>query len=276
MGGAPDYAAIDQCGYEEAHRGDEFIPGEEDPDCMEVPVDCFGNGWCDARNATLKEQVDMQLGYYRTIPRAFDKAPSDIPANHPLRAIAKMIDDSEEGSTIRVKCYLLTDFCAIDLLFHYGPYRDIRVIVDDTPRAMVEEAAAKKDRGERAKKYTANQTKDFISFYSRTNSAVLFRTLEFRVANTDHQSNRYCCPYGLSSMHEKVIITSTHTASGSYNFTGYARCKNWESINIFRTHAQQIADFDAEWEALADREISVVYPNTFPSSVPRKRFKVAA
>ncbi|CAB9513605.1 expressed unknown protein [Seminavis robusta] len=275
MADAPNYAEIDKSGYEELHRGDELIPGEVDPDCVDVPSDCFGNGWCDIRNAKLTESVDMQLGYYRAFPRAFDHSPSDIPPNHPLRAIAKMIDDSEEGSTIRVKCYLLTDFFAIDLLFHYGPYREIRIIVDDAPRVVVEEAAAKEERGERAKKYTANQINKFMYFYRRANSSVLFRHLEFRVADTDHQSNRHCCPHGLSSMHEKVVITSSHTASGSYNLTGYARCKNWESINVFPTHAQQITDFDTEWEALASREISIVYPNTFPDDVPKKRFKVA-
>lgn len=267
----PDYAAIDAAGYDvydksihPAGQGHGEIPmlAGADADCVVVPDDCFGYGWLDKRVGTLHEGVNLQKKtFYRTVPRRFDKEPSDIPADHPLRAVARVLHESPPRSNIRVKCYMLTDWFAIDLLFHYGASHVVQIIVDYACPADVAEAARLESEGKPAPKYTAHALRKFLDFFKRANSVLLFETVEIRVANT---VDGHCCKYGRSSMHEKTVITDNHTACGSYNLTGYARCKNWESLHVFATNQDVLEGFDTHWDALGeDRELTNVYPDIF-------------
>jgi len=121
----PDYVALAKA---ENYDNDGNYPLEDtrlsaysDPGCVVVPDDCFGFGWLDKRLGGLRDGVDLgQKTFYSSSPRPFDDSPTDIPLDHPLRAIAKVLHDSSTGSKIRVKCHMLTDWFAIDLLLHHS------------------------------------------------------------------------------------------------------------------------------------------------------------
>jgi hypothetical protein len=283
----PDIAAIDAEGfevYDESELGvvpDGFDADEPvfvDPDFVTVPEEYLGQGWCDTRVSSLKDGVNLtKTAFYRTVPRPFDKTPDDVPNDHPLRAIAKVLDDSPTDSIIRVKAYLLTDFWAIDLLLHYASERKMRIIIDDASRNDVEHAAAQLQEADqkndnklraRIRKFSVNSLSKFLGFYERQNSHLLFGLVRIRVAD---RSQQHCCPHKLSSMHEKTVITPHSTVTGSYNLTGYARCKNWESVRVVVTLQEEIDAFDAAWNALGPaRDIASVYPNSLPERAHKK------
>lgn len=265
----PDYAAIDASGFDVNDktiqpRGHGEIPlqAEADPDFVVVPDECFGYGWLDKRVGTLHDGVDLkEKTFFSAVPRRFDNAPKDVPVDHPLRAIARVLHESPPGSNIRVKCYMLTDWFAIDLLLHYGASHVVQIIVDYASPAEVEEAIRLEKEKKPHQKYTVHSLRKFLDFFQRANSVLLFETVEIRVANT---VDGHCCKYGMSSMHEKTVITENHTACGSYNLTGYARCKNWESLHVFDTTEDVLEGFDTHWGALGEgREITNVYPEIF-------------
>jgi hypothetical protein len=283
----PDYAAIDSSGYEvfdksnppQGDDGDICIQAEaeDDPDCVHVPDECFGYGWLDKRIGTLHDGVDLEKKtFYCAVPRPYDKTPADVPADHPLRAIARVLHESPPGSNIRVKCYMLTDWFAIDLLLHYGASHVVQIIIDYVPQDDVLRAIKLDKENKRHQKSTLTALRKFLDFFQRANSVLLFETVEFRVANT---VEGHCCNYGWSSMHEKTVIAENRTACGSYNLTGYARAKNWESLNVFATTQDIIESFDAHWGALGeDREITKVYPAIFPdveTKIAHKKLRAA-
>ena len=266
----PDYAMIDASGYEvndksciQPRSHGEILTEADDPDFVVVPDECFGYGWLDKRVGTLLDGVDLvKKKFYRAVPRCFDKAPQDVPLDHPLRAIAAVLNESPPGSNIRVKCDMLTDWFAIDLLLHYGASHVVQIIVDYAPPAEVADAIRLDKEKKPHHKYTAHTLRKFLDFFQRANSVLFFETVEIRVAKT---VDGHCCKYGRSSMQEKTVITENHTACGSYNLTGYARCKNWESLYVFDTTQDVLEGFDTHWAALGeDREITKVYPDIFP------------
>lgn len=265
----PDYAAIDASGYDVYDksiqpRSHDDIPVLEEADpYVVVPNKCFGYGWLDKRVGTLHDGVDLtKKTFFRAVPRRFDNEPKDVPVDHPLRAIARVLYESPPRSNIRVKCNMLTDWFAIDLLLHYGASHVVQIIVDYASPAELAEAARLEKEKKPAQKYTVNSLRKFLDFFQRANSVLLFETVEIRVANT---VDGHCCKYGRSSMQEKTVITENQTACGSYNLTGYACCKNWESLHVFATTADVVEDFDTHWGALGeDRELTKVYPDIFP------------
>lgn len=247
-----------------------------DPDWVVVPDECFGCRWMDKRVGTLHDGVDLEKKKsYFTVPRRFDKSPKDVPVdlNHPLRAIARVLHESPPGSNIRVKCYLLTDWFAIDMLLHYGASHVVQIIVNYATPGEIAEAIRLEKEKKPCNKYTVHAIRKFLDYFQRANSVLLFKTVKFRVAKT---VDGHCCNYGLSSMHENIIITENQTACGSYNLTGYARCKNWENLHVFATEDDVKESFDAHWDALGkqDREITKVYPDIFqdvPQHVAHKK-----
>jgi hypothetical protein len=206
-----------------------------------------------------------QLDFYHTCPRAFDKDATQVPANHPLRAIAKVLEVASQDYTVQIKCYRLTDCMAIDLLLRYGADRDIHIIIEDVPPEEVNDAA---------KNNTVKSLMKFLEAHKHVGSYAILRQIEIRVANTTAADNRYCCQQGYSSMHEKQIITDSHSVYGSYNLTGYARCKNYESIRISPSRREEQEAFAAHWNELgSNREISKLYPQIIPT-VQRKKLRI--
>ena len=220
---------------------------DDDPYCISAPDELKGTGWFDVRNATLPEGVDLSRGRrYQSEPRAWDKKASDVPLRHPLRAIAKMLEDAPSSSTIRIKCYALSDWFALDLLIHYGASKIVKVIIDDE------------------EKYVEKMEK-FLKHYERFNSYDAFRRIEVRVAIRNHGPTCPNCS-GYTSMHENRVITDSYSLFGSYNLTANARCKNWESCYVADSVQEEKDAFDLHWNALdSSRDITRVFPDFIPT-----------
>ena len=87
----------------------------------------IGKGFFDENLANLHDGIDLlaERAYY-TEPKLLSLIESDImltPDQHPLRAIAYILKEAPENSTIRVSAYRLTDLAAIDLLVQAGASR---------------------------------------------------------------------------------------------------------------------------------------------------------
>jgi hypothetical protein len=54
---------------------------------------------------------------------------TSLPSQHPVRVIAKIMDDAPSRSVVRVYAYMLTDMDAIDLLAHDAKHKTVNVIV---------------------------------------------------------------------------------------------------------------------------------------------------
>lgn len=139
---------------------------------------------------------------------------------------------------------------------------------------MIVDYVSKEDIGDETTKNTVRALMKFLEYHKHFGSYAIFRQIEIRVAQTLRTENKHCCEYGHSCMHEKQIITDSHSVYGSYNLTGYARCKNYESIRISRACNEERAAFDALWNELGStREISILYPEIIPP-LQRKKLRI--
>jgi len=66
-----------------------------------------------------------------TTPRPdYDKSPLTVPTQHPLRAIAKVLNEAPMGSIVRFYAYSLTDPFVLDLFTHHGNDKTVNVIIN--------------------------------------------------------------------------------------------------------------------------------------------------
>lgn len=208
-----------------------------------IPADDRGFGWFDDRLRDFHSSIDLvATSTFRTIPRAFDRSPATVPARHPLRAIAKVLEEAPIGSIVRICAHSLTDPLALDLITHHGNDKTVNVIIHPM-------------------EYTAQQIKQFLEKHQRYFSHRVFLSqVNVRVANV-HGTG--CSRY--SQMHENHILTSTHSVYGSYNLSCAARCSNWESIRVSTiVEEEDIQCFDQHWDALENRKFQAIYTDTFP------------
>lgn len=208
-----------------------------------IPADDRGFGWFDDRLRDFHSEVDLTaISTFRSVPRSFDRNPTTVPIHHPLRAIARVMAEAPIGSIIRISACSLTDPLALDLITHHGNDKTVNVIVHPID-------------------YTAQQIKQFLEKHQRFFSHRVFVSqVNVRLANVHGVG---CSRY--TQMHEKHILTSTHSVYGSYNLSCAARCANWESIRVSTTvEEEEIRAFDRRWDALEDRKLQDVYPGTFP------------
>ena len=209
-----------------------------------IPTDDRGFGWFDDRLRDFHFEIDLTaMATFRAIPRPFDRNPTTVPPNHPLRAIAKVLEEASIGSIVRICAYSLTDPLALDLITHHGNSKTMNVIVHPID-------------------YTAQQIKLFLEKHQRFFSHRVFLSqVNVRLANVHGVG---CSRY--TQMHEKHILTSNHSVYGSYNLSCAARCANWESIRISTTvEEEEIQAFDRHWDALEDRKLQAIYPDIFPA-----------
>lgn len=262
LDGFPDEGCVPNQNCEDS---DIELDDDPDPDVMILP-EKLGKGYFDVNVGKLKDGIDLKIKtYYSSAPRPADTSALTVPAGHPLRAIAKVLEEAPQESTIRVYAYALTCKYAIDLLLHYAAQYDLKIILNYDDRDRVEAAAKSLANGGPGKTYSVNRISAFLDHTQDSHSYAVFALIGCRVV--DVTSN-----WALgSSMHDKCIITKAKTVVGSYNLSYFARCKNYESVHVVDTVPKQCQDFDALWESLEDRDVTQVYPNSFSEQVVRTR-----
>ena len=215
-----------------------------------IPEASLGYGWFDNEMALLCQSIDLNSRKFTNSPRPYDKRPADVPAQHPIRAVAKVLDLAPPDSTIRIYCCALSDPFALDLFTHHGGDKTVKIIMQPCDRSV-------------------GRIKEFLKRFERVNSYdVFYSRVQLRIADT---TQRGCTRY--SSMHDERLMTNKNCLVGSYNMTPVARCANWEAMALTETTQQEIDGFDALWETLRGREIENVYPSFYPDTfrVPKRR-----
>ena len=162
--------------------------------------------------------------------------PERTPLDHPLRAIAWVLNDAPANTIVRVFCYRLTDPVAIDLLIHAGATKTVQVILHDNTK-------------------TRNALKDFVAMYGAISKKTLLENVEIRLANLTGTT----CASRNVQMHDKSVITDNYTTFGSYNLSAFARVGNWESITIVDTRQVHKDKFDAIWNSISNRQFERYY-----------------
>ena len=216
--------------------------------------DLRGLGFFDTRLAKFHEGPNLpEDRHFYSAPKSLShlQNPSSTPRDHPLRAIAWILETAAQNSVVRVFCYSLTDPIAIDLLIHSGATREVRVILhpnEKSRRAM----------------------KEFVDQHGKN---AFLENMEIRLANLSGSP----CESRLVQMHDKSIITENYTTYGSYNLSSFARVGNWESLYVTDTHPKCRDAFDGIWEALPERQVERLYPDLQSTVMgPRRTARKAA
>eukprot|EP00978_Attheya_sp_CCMP212_P023763 scaffold73483_cov46-Attheya_sp.AAC.2 len=177
-----------------------------------------GSGWYLDHMATFHENTTAQAGGgYYSFPAAYS---APLPPQHPLRVIAKIMDDAPSGSVVRVYAYMLTDMDAIDLLAHHAKHKTVNVILHPNTQSCNRMTQFFNEFGNSARRHFAN----------------------VRVAPvTGPNGSRF------TQMHIKGVLTESLSAFGSYNLTYRAKHASWEMITLKNTTATDIEFFDNLW-----------------------------
>ena len=191
----------------------------------------LGHGWFNQNLEDLHTKVTLEVGSrYTTCPRPYDAENSPrLPANHPLRVIAKVLHDAADGSLIRVYAYMLTDPFAIDMLIHYGKKNPIRLIL------------YRDEDG-----YNLKSLRKFFAKYGTLAGNAFEQRIQVQWVMKDTAHCSRC-----TQMHMKTVITDDTCLIGSYNLSCPARCANWENLVALRSTEKDKADFDSLWTLLA-------------------------
>jgi PLD-like domain len=174
---------------------------------------------------------------FYTSPRTLDEIdnPGMTPRDHPLCAIAWILNEAPTTTIIRVYCFRLTDFVAIDLLIHAGATKTVQVILQDNVK-------------------TKEALKAFVKFYGDISRKSLLENVEIRMATTNTS-----CESTKVQMHDKCVITDNYTTFGSYDLSAFAHVGNWESITVVDTRQIHIDKFDAIWQSIPKRQMERYY-----------------
>ena len=183
------------------HRLDEDAEGfEEDFDDVDdeafphiqqyyasLTPDLRGDGHFDTRLANFHEGVNVpEERYFCSRPKSLaylNDDPRKTPADHPLRAIAWVLESAPPNLVVRVFCYSLTDPIAIDLIVHAGSSREVKVILHPN------------NRSKRA-------LEEFVDQHGKS---AFLENVEMRLANLTGAD----CESSKVQMHDKSIITDT-------------------------------------------------------------------
>jgi hypothetical protein len=172
--------------------------------------------------ASLRQSVDLSLRKFSSKPCHYDRRPADVPAQHPIRAIAQVLHQAPPNSTLRIYCYALLLPFALDLIIHHGGDKTVKIIMQPCERSVA-------------------RIKEFLKRFEKVNSYdVFYSRVELRMAN---KTKPGCTRH--SSMHDTRLMTNEHCLYGSYNLTPEARCANWEAIALTETSQQESDAFDS-------------------------------
>jgi hypothetical protein len=126
---------IDDAVLQATERAEDDVDEQVRNYCDSITAEGMGNGWFDRGLSTFHDRVNLpERRTFYSSPRSLVEIerPVDTPDNHPLRAIAWMMNDAPDRSTIRVFAYMLTDLPAIDLLAHHVAIKTVQVISQDS------------------------------------------------------------------------------------------------------------------------------------------------
>jgi hypothetical protein len=201
--------------------------------------DLRGDGFFDTRLVNFHHGPNLpEERYYCTSPRSLSHLrddPRNTPPDHPIRAIAWVLDAAPDDSVVRVFCYSLTDPLAIDLLIHAGASRNVRVILHPNKKSQI-------------------AMEEFVDQHGKS---AFMENMEIRVPNIIASA----CESHLVQMHDKSIITDQYAIIGSYNLSSFARVGNWESVCVVDTPGKCRAAFDHIWDDISTRQVEKVYTN---------------
>ena len=242
--------------YEDnAGCADEFREGEDACDdyvdelYTELSPSKLGSGFYFRQLSELHEGTTVTAGskfYCR--PRPYDRLPSEIPQDHPLRSISYMLQNARTHSVVRVCAYMLTDPFAIDLLIHHAKSKTVKRILHPDQKSY-------------------DRIYDFLFRWHDEEEYggardVMRNAMQVRVAQTTHSR--------FTQMHMNTILTKSLLGSGSYNLSCPARCANWETFFFLNAENDDITRFDTMWDSLEGRELATICPFIFESK-KRKR-----
>lgn len=203
--------------------------------------DNIGNGWFDQRVARIHEGVNITNSrMFHSKPHQSHPSPENIPALHPLRALASVLEQAPAGSTVRVCCYMLTCPVAIDLLIHHGASKTVEIILNPSDQ-------------------TITRLEEFFAEHGRIARRAFHNRLEVRVADVNGPNCSHYTSFNLNG-----VFTDLHATCGSYNLTNASNYLNWESLHVADSSPQGVAHFDALWNSWAHRSVGVVYPDLSP------------
>jgi len=210
------------------------------------------DGWFDSTLHDLHAGINLsERRTFYSSPRSLDEIsqPERTPENHPLRAIAWVLEQARSRSVVRIFCYMLTDLAAIDLLIHHGASKTIRIITQDSRK-------------------TRERLNEFFSLYGTVSKRAFLERVHVRLANL---SGTPCASRNVQ-MHDTSVITERHTTFGSYNLTALGRVGNWESLTVVDTEQLHIDRFDSIWNDIEGREIETFYHEMdSPTRGPKRR-----
>ena len=184
---------------------------------------------------------------YFTTPRPLQTIPhyAETPPTHPLRAIAWILHEASEDTTIRLFCYRLTDIVAMELLVHAGSKCEVQVIL------------CPDNANERG-------LNDFVNAVGPIGRNAILENLEIRLANLTGCR----CESRKVSMRQKSIVTDRFAAIGSYNLTTFARVGNWEELFVVPAAQRHKDRFDELWSQLYSRPMERFYTTFQGSNIP--------
>lgn len=102
---------IDDVILEATERAEDDVDEQVRNYCDSITSEGMGNGWFDRALSTFHDRVNLpERRTFYSSPRSLDEIerPVVTPDNHPLRAIAWMMNEASAQSTIRVFAYMLT------------------------------------------------------------------------------------------------------------------------------------------------------------------------
>jgi PLD-like domain len=204
-----------------------------------LPPSKLGDGFFYRSLASFHEPIDLaSVRTFFSSPRSLSHMDNHTrtPDDHPWRAIARVLHEAPENTTVRVSWSRLTDIVAMELLIRAGNNRDVQLILsphEDNLKGL----------------------KKFIATTGLLGKNALLENLEVRLANWTGTT----CESRDVAMHRKSIITDTFAVFGSYNLSSFARVGNWEEVTIVESTPQLIQEFDSVWTTLETRQMEKFY-----------------
>lgn len=177
-----------------------------------------GAGWHLDHMPYFHKNTTVQVGEsYYTRPSSISMP---LSPHHPLKVIAKLFHDAQNGSAVQVFAFMLTDMDAIDLLAHHAKSKTVNVVIHPSKQTYNRLAQFFDEFGNSARRHFAN-----------------VRVAPMAEAGCTH----------FTQMHVKGVITESLSAFGSYNLTYTAKHASWEMITVKTTTAKDIDFFDELW-----------------------------